>query len=80
MSVLAVIAVGTKVDIGPADSPIEGSVIGVQIRSNDALIYEVAWWNGRSREEKWVDETEVRLAVGEAKDFTAIGFISGNKS
>lgn len=47
---------GTKVLIG---DDIAGVVNGVMIRG-ERVLYEVAWWNGRTREEKWLDAHEVR--------------------
>lgn len=49
--------VGIKVKIGVGEK-IEGIIVGVAIYPH-SVRYEVAWWNGRDRQEKWLDSSEV---------------------
>lgn len=51
--------VGTEVTIG---DDITGKVIGIWICGGRRILYQVAWWSGRSREEKWLEEFEVKVA------------------
>ncbi len=47
---------GTKVKI---DGEITGVVTGINITGRQHVTYQVGWWNGRSRESKWLESFEV---------------------
>ena len=66
---LSIIEPGTSVLIG---DDIPAVVMGVLIRANKSVTYECSWWNGRTREEKWLAECEVEMADG--REYSAIGF------
>jgi hypothetical protein len=38
----------------------------------------VTWWNGRSREDKWVEDEEIRIEHQKGFSRVAIGFHSQN--
>ena len=71
---IAVIAPGGTVKFGPLADPIEGVVIAACLRGTDNVTYEVAWWNGRVREEKWMAADELRDPRGGAHLLKTIGF------
>lgn len=50
---------GTHVCISPGVDDVVAKVLSVQIRG-DLVTYEVVWWNGRERIERWIDASEVR--------------------
>lgn len=56
-------------DTGP--SAMEGVVSAVMIEG-DCVSYKVVWWNGRSREEKWVGDYEVSTRT--APELLRVGF------
>ena len=49
--------VGTQVIIS---GDIDGIITSIWIRSCGAQ-YQVAWWDGKTRHEKWLDSIEVQL-------------------
>lgn len=55
-SPIEVIPVGSIVYIG---DDVPATVMAIWIRANNHVSYECSWWNGRSREEKWVEAFEV---------------------
>ncbi len=48
--------VGTLVVIG---GDIEGFVVCVAIYANDRIMYQVSWWNGKTRNCEWLEDWEV---------------------
>lgn len=69
---LNLISIGSTVKLSVGD--IEGVVTGIQITNNLRVLYSVVWWNGRTREEKWLDTFEV---VSVTKSLvTKIGFVN----
>lgn len=52
-------AIGAKVKIGP-DFKTTGLVTGICIREMH-LQYEVVWWNGDERVQKWLENYEVKI-------------------
>lgn len=50
---------GTHVCISPGLDDVIAKVLSVQIRG-ELVTYEVVWWNGRERIERWIDASEVR--------------------
>lgn len=63
MKTLKVYAVNTRVLVGGS---IEAKVIGVGIRANDAVTYQVVWWNNNVRQEEWLQSFELLPLDGEA--------------
>lgn len=49
--------IGAEVEIA---TDIVGKIIGIWICGGRRIPYNVAWWNGRVREEKWLEEFEVK--------------------
>lgn len=78
MSIL-VYRLGSTVSIGPVDDAIEATVTGVAVypAQFDAarVQYQVAYWNGRTRTEEWLDACEVRECNGTLA--CQIGFSNG---
>ena len=71
---LTVISPGMSILIG--DGKVEAVVTGVSItRSSEGLFfrYNVAWWDGNNRNEKWLESYEVQPVDG-ATAMVAIGF------
>lgn len=62
------IPVGALVTIGDG---IIGSVTAICVRNNNLVSYEVCWWNGRTRECKWLEAFEVQP---DTTNKTRIGF------
>jgi hypothetical protein len=66
---LLVNAVGTKVSIGGEDR-IAGIIVGISVRGESHITYEVGWWDGREYKSAWMlpqeltIETAVELAIG----------------
>jgi hypothetical protein len=73
---LEVLAIGAAVHIGPAagthPDPIAAMVTAVTIRAAGQVVYEVVWWDGRSRHCEWVQPCEI-TTDGPARMMT-IGF------
>jgi hypothetical protein len=67
---LKVYRCGTKIELGK----FEAKVVGVQIRENDMVMYEVAWMDGRRRYIEWVFASEVK-PIDEVSKTTRIGFV-----
>jgi len=70
---ILVFTVGDSVIIG---DDIEAKITSVWICANRRILYQVCWWNGRSREEKWLEEFEVQGTPGEQSEKMSIGFHS----
>lgn len=51
---------------------ITAKVISVIIKSNGYVQYQVVWWNGLVREEKWVEACEI---TGQPDKMKVIGFV-----
>lgn len=59
---------------------IEATITAVCIRGDSRTVYvtyEVIWWNGRTREEKWVTEHELWSVASHGK--VSIGFNGESK-
>lgn len=57
VSTMILFALGTQVQIG-SDRDIDGEIIGINI-TNDGAQYQVAWWNGRTRQAEWLYPQEI---------------------
>lgn len=68
---IRVLPVGSRVTLG---GDVLASVTGIFIRANDLVWYEVAWWNGLSRQEATVQALEVS-PVYEGQERVEIGFV-----
>lgn len=64
---LSVFAPGTQVKLG---GEVEAMITGISIREK-GIMYECVWWNGRTREEKWVSDLEIDASF---KRTLSIGF------
>ncbi len=74
-SELQVIPIDTECHILlPEDSTVVGRVIGITIRSQDRISYEVAWWSGRVRYTDWFGTDEVSVAIPETS-LRHVGFV-----
>lgn len=70
-----VFAPGSKVEIHPGKAPIKGTVLEAAIATGGGVRYRVAWWNGRSRSEDWLEACEVQAAVaGIDPEMVRLGF------
>jgi hypothetical protein len=66
--------IGTEVEIWQSDGKsIKGHVHAITIRES-GVIYNVVWWNGDARHDKWLAEYEVRDHARSEKH--KIGFAS----
>ena len=65
---MIVIEPGSRVTL-PGDWP--GTCTAVAVYTGGRVVYQVAWWNGRQREERWLDASEV--TAGDAETMK-IGF------
>lgn len=54
-----VYAPGTPVTIG---DKIDALIVAVQIDSGWSVTYQVAWWNGNTRELEWITADEISAA------------------
>jgi hypothetical protein len=73
---LTVLPIGTPVLVGPDDEPIPGRIEAVTLRGTTErphVLYEVAWWDGRSRNEETLERWQFAVA-GDDAETTAIGF------
>jgi len=68
-SSLEIYRVGSRVKLA---EDVDGTILGINIGSNNSIIYECGWWNGRSytKEHFNADQIEVTL-----EDKVRIGFI-----
>lgn len=73
MRQIEVMQPGSPVTIG---EEIEAVVFGVMLRDKGYVQYEVAWWDGNTRNSKWLDQSEVRCV--EKTGAVRIGFGNGN--
>lgn len=60
--------IGSKVKLA---EDVYGVISAVCIRGNNYITYECSWWNGRSHDSKWFNETEIEVTLSEK---TRIGF------
>ena len=51
---------------------IDAQIIGINIRANDKVLYDVVWWDGRTRRTEWVEASEI--GWGHSPDKLQIGF------
>lgn len=56
---MMLIAIGTRVQIGGAASPIEAVVIAICIYANERITYQVRWWDNRTAHCEWLEAAEV---------------------
>ena len=61
--------IGSKVKL--ADD-IYGSIVSINIRGDNSVMYECGWWNGRSYSTQSFSTDEIEVTVAEK---TKIGFI-----
>ena len=54
------IAPGSTVMIG-TNEKIEATVSSIAIGANNRVLYECVWWSGRTRNEQWLEECEVKI-------------------
>ncbi len=61
---IKVLPIGCKVHLGIGEERIEGVVEAVQIsgEGGSRIMYQVAWWNGRVRQENWLESFELQDA------------------
>lgn len=64
--------IGTVVTIGPKDDGTKGIVAAILISNGTRVQYKIAWWDGRTRHEEWLEAFEI---VGKASDRCTIGFL-----
>lgn len=74
MKTMIVFRVGTTVLVGTEREPIPAIVTAISIR--DGVRYECAWWDGRTRCEKWLNDSEVMedLTPDRKTEKTRLGF------
>lgn len=70
MKTLKVYSVNSRVLVGGS---IEAKVIGVGIRANDAVMYEVVWWDNNVRHQEWLQAAELK-PFGDNQSSRRIGF------
>lgn len=63
-------SVGTKVKL---TDDVYGTIIGVNISSNQNISYECGWWNGRSYSTQTFNASDIEAVVTTEK--TKIGFL-----
>lgn len=68
---MSLYAIGSKVKIGGG---IAGVVTRISITSRTKVLYEVAWWDGRTRKSEWLEEFEVEAL--DPGDNMKIGFVN----
>jgi len=67
---MTVIPIGTVVLLR---DDIPGIIVGISIRGQDRVTYEVAWWNERSYQTEWFNEFQFRVD-GDGDSSESIGF------
>lgn len=58
---LRVHPVGTKVLLGNSEEHFEGRIVSISIKISSYITYEVVWWSGKTRESKYLHESEFQL-------------------
>ena len=61
--------IGSKVKL---TDDVFGTIISINIRSDNAITYECGWWNGRSYSTQQFSPSELEVTVAEK---TRIGFV-----
>lgn len=78
MASIEVYRVGQDVLIGVGDKSIRATVIQIAIHANEAVQYQVVWWDGRTRKVEWLEASEVKARsngyVGRLTKCDTIGF------
>lgn len=74
-----VVAVGTKVEMGTREDPIQGVITALMIEQNLSVSYRVVWWEGRTRRHEWIVDQEAWLATDDPPQRMAIGFVTDAK-
>ena len=73
-STIEAIPVGTECQIiVPNGDDFPGLVIAIKIESQGRVSYEVAWWDGRGRNEEWMGRNEIEVSLPQAS-YTKVGF------
>ncbi len=66
---IELIQVGSPVTVG---EDIPATITGIAIDAKSRVTYRCAWWNGRTREDEWLEQFEV-TRTDETQDMT-VGF------
>ena len=56
---IEILPIGTKVIIGGS---IQATIIGISIREQNNLTYEVMWWNEGNRKTEWLWPIEIEAS------------------
>jgi hypothetical protein len=74
-----IIRPGTEINLDRHGEELLGIITQVCISQNDAVQYQVVWWDGRQRRLEWINACELRMQR-DSIDTLGIGFHEAYRS